>query len=584
MPDFQVYLDPQNLDSELQVSSEDMIEQYFKRLPLYDSLFKLSNIERFLFREGSNEPKTQVELLKRIFKCDEDDLEKARFDLLISMTSNIVGGSTNPEVIAFHYRQIYYCVAAILMYSEILEGATSYKDIGMVLLKTNSLLNRRPFSLESGADSDKIGRSIWTPDKSEQTDTALKASFLWESFQFSLVHNDKAILELARVFSVFYETNAGHKFRSEFKNNLGIELKDFWFVCIALFSGWVSTSHEADFYSFALNLESFESIFKLEKESLRIIFDLLSSDHQSLQSLQLEKINKRPEVAPENNFMFLEEKPFLKKEDQYICLSLPYFINWVFSDIVSLTSLVLKSKNKNLSSSFGGAYEEYVRNRFKEAYPLNENSFLTKRLHFVVDNKIEVSDAVLDYGDSLIFVEVKAKLRREKMKSVNPSHIKNRLKALFEIKGYKGKPQLEKRIEEFRNGITHIDGISPNEIRNFWPVIVTCRAEFPHFGDLYHFYNKVLEEENAFRPSYFRPITIIDIREFEVLGELISRGHSFLEILLERHLVENQALTFRNFLVKNYTCKEPRGLIKTQNLLLEELQERISVNRGAEDA
>lgn len=570
MPEYQVYFDPESIDSDLKVTMEMMMERYFERLPIFDGLMKLSNIERYLFRQGSNETDVQLELLNKIFACPSDDPERERFELLVQVISRIVSKSTKPEVVLFHYKQLYFCMAAIIRHSKVQEGEITYKSIGIALLQINSLLNK---ASNNNKTTDSNPQNQFTLPNTHKKRNDVVVSSLWEAYQFSLVHSDKALLELARVHIIFYKTSTGKFFREEFLKSVGIELKTFWCICFTIFSGWLSSSNKPDFYTFALNQDAIKSLFPTESDAISNIFEILSADLEVMKKLDETKRNKRTEIEPDKNFLFLEEKPMLKRNEQYICLSLPYFINWVYSDIVSLTSLFLKARGKNLPGDFGGAYEEYVKLLLKKVYEIvSKGSKQVSRIHFVKSKGIEIADAILDYGDSLILIEVKAKLRRERMKSIEPEHIKNRLKALLEIKGHKGKPQLEKRIEEFRRGETHIPGINSASIKNYWPVIVTCRAEFPQCGELYRYYNQILQEEGCFQGEYFKPLTIIDLKELEVILELARKGHSFLYLLKERHNKENVNNTFRDLLSYKYSCKEPSDLLVAQKNIFNEVQ------------
>ncbi|UMZ72961.1 hypothetical protein ACONDI_00500 [Natranaerofaba carboxydovora] len=109
------------------------------------------------------------------------------------------------------------------------------------------------------------------------------------------------------------------------------------------------------------------------------------------------------------NFEFLKESPILEIEtNRYICLSFPYLISRAVNGVREIVRTRVTDRfNGELGKALGDAYEEYVNSILKETYSYY-NHFAPRVIN-KKNKSIQVSDGVIDYGDEVIFIEVKAK-------------------------------------------------------------------------------------------------------------------------------------------------------------------------------
>jgi hypothetical protein len=217
------------------------------------------------------------------------------------------------------------------------------------------------------------------------------------------------------------------------------------------------------------------------------------------------------------------------QDGKYLCLSLPYLVYKMRTDIQEIIREEVYKKNipNPVQNAIGKAYEHYITQQLTKTY-----SALSHRIIKGVSNKIEIADGVIDYGDQLIFIEVKSsRLRIRERLSNDNKIIREGLDPYLVTDGAK---QINDRIMNFKEGVIHISHIKPYNIRRFWPLLITCVDFLPMMLGLTEYYYKILQENDVLTSSDIAPLSIITLDEFDMIMDLVNSGHSFIELLKDK--------------------------------------------------
>jgi hypothetical protein len=204
-----------------------------------------------------------------------------------------------------------------------------------------------------------------------------------------------------------------------------------------------------------------------------------------------------------------------------------------------------KDRDK-LADVKGTAYENYIKNILIEIFP---DTGFSKRIYFGIGKRKSRYDAVIDYGDELVWIEVKSVIIQKKYKlSESISDIERGLESFLTKKGAK---QIHNSINSFKKGQLQIGNIKPENIKKHWPVIISCIEDIPENYLLRKFYKKILEDNDLLQGSDIAPLVILTLTEFDYIMELLKNGYSFLELFKEKNSKEEKRqISFWNYLIK----------------------------------
>lgn len=524
------------------LSKEQLIER-IKYLPRLDTLFLLSRIDVFLTKNNQTANNIQEILVEKIFSAE------------IATKIKIILKSGKYKAV-FYSQQIYYCMGLVLEY-----GHDEYRaDVNKLLPALGEILL---FTSEF-CDDDSILEN-------EQEKTKQLVGRMWRIGHYYNSLNLDIGMELSRMY-LLYNSVEGKAFSDEFKLVTGIDLNSFWKVVCIVYLKCLSSD---DFLTTGFIVEKNEFFPHFEGISVDEInksIALISANINQLRDVHRGKINA---FGNENyNFEFLRDKPLLEFEPgRYICLSMPYLIRKITSGILEIVKEILGTKtfDDKLRDVLGKCYESYVANLTKDTYstPFAERFFKRKY------NKIEISDGVIDYGDRLIFMEVKAvSIQKRYRLSENYSMVEEALRPFLTRKGA---VQLDKRIMEFKTGKIKINEINHNKIRYYYPVLIVCLDSLPMYSVLSEEYMKILQKNNLLQQWGVCRLTIITLREYEYIMKLVEQGESFVEIIKGKNSSkESQQMSMLNFLILNYKDRDrPQHLQTTLVNFLDDIREAV---------
>lgn len=549
---YRCYIHAKMLDSDAKITRFEIM-RLIKKLPIKNTLYQLFNIDLFLSNNGDVEHETQKELVKILFNNEPQIIEGLNNWL-----------NTN-SCIAFGRQHIYYFMSLVLRYGENNDKIVLLKDIGKILLMMSDILSKK---------------SSYYKSKPNEKNLEMKAEIVWEKANLFFYKDNEFGSELNRINEVFCKTPSGSIFMNTFYQATGLYFHDFLIAQFVIYSNW---SNNDKFNSYSLKIDNYRSVFNPEIiKSVKTILDILSSDVTSLKELCIKRIKEFGNE--EHNFEFLSEKPLLiVGDEEYICLSRPFFISRTTKEVLITLKDILKEKNlRELDSNSNKAYDEYIDNLIRDSYSLNpvstEQATTGDDRNSSAYNKNnlkreEISDGLIKSSDTLIFIEVKAKTINESTRLSNKhKDIENKFKNfLFPDKKYvnRGISQLEDKIEKFKSGELSTKKLNKDDINYYQPIMVTCIHHLHQFDHLTDFYDSILKRDNILQKPYIKPLIIMTDSEFEFAMNLVEKGHSFLELLEQRMLPENKTYTFLNFLLSKYTDERSERTNEKIKLLMD---------------
>lgn len=469
--------------------------------------------------------------------------------------------SKKEQKAVFHPQQIYLCMGLLLRYgNQRPPGAVSNElldSLGKVLLQISGLCEEKPIIHEGSPSHQR--REI--------------AGFLWQIANFLTLYNVDLGSELARSHLVYTSGKEGKELSSAFKQATGVDLLTFWSVVFALYAKWHGSLSE--FISTNVVLDKTRYFVKCRSLDLQQVdetLSLLSTDISGHRKLCEDRLDAFDHEA--FNFEWLREKPLLEFEPgRYICLSLPFLVQRATLGISDLMRTQMGGVySKEVGNSLGRAHQKYVRSLLEEAY----NSKLAQRFLYRKIKGAEITDGLIDYGDKLVCMEVKAgRLEKRYRLSNRYSDLKKGLRHYL-IEGAK---QLDDRISELRDGRVIIEEIHPGRIKRYYPVLVMCVDPIPQFDILTEEYHCILEDEGILRAKDLAPLTILDIAELEAILELVKGETSLIDLIDRKINSRAREWSYHNYMltIVNSPPKRPPHLDRELESLFTEMKEELGL-------
>lgn len=158
---------------------------------------------------------------------------------------------------------------------------------------------------------------------------------------------------------------------------------------------------------------------------------------------------------------------------------------------------------------------------------LRKSIFYEEDLRRAYGTKRKVVDAVIDYGDRWVVIDVSTRqLMRESVAGVSGETVKRDLETLVKVKA----GQIQSTIDAIRSDEARLTG-SPGSANSFYPVIVASEG-FPFNPITSSMIEDLLRTENLLQGPGVAPVQVVDIAELEIAeGVQESGGPSFIDLL-----------------------------------------------------
>lgn len=489
-------------DSTKSKTKEEIID-LIKELPINYTLRILSYADMLLYNNPRDAAVVQKKLLDLFFNKEK---EQYFLDGLIRGKYHVI----------FHSQQIYLFIIYLLKYGNE-KTELSEKE---VINKTGEILIYLNDHCDMEFDTkDHVSKAI---------QRKRLVGYLWSLGHLTYAFHKDMYKELTITYSIFKEYST-EKLENNFSDITGLTLEKYWAVSFALFASW--SNQDPSFHKTIIDKNNyFENCSNVNDQEIEKVFKLLGGNLKLVKSINketLENFNKYP-----HNFEAIRIKPVIEIEkDNYICTSLPYLVHKITTGVLEDLRFNLGSieYTDRIGEEVGNMYEDYVWDKIDAIY----NQGTINRAFNESYKNTEIADAVIDYGEDLIFIEVKAMFIQKKYRlSAEYKSIERGLKKFLINKGAK---QLNDRIDEFKKGKIKIKEIDENNIKRYWPILITCTDEIPLIGILEEEYQNILNKYDILQDSYVKPLTIINLEELMTLLEYIKKGKSLVDILIGYH-------------------------------------------------
>jgi len=527
------YFDLREVDKTYKPDPNQIID-IVKTLPVNQSIQFLSVLSRILFLKKPYEFEKQKSILD-LMKISNPDYF---LQYLKTKKFNVI----------FHPHQILFCFCLIIQYGNnkvrFNGDFKHHANIFQILIYINTILS--PKDTENTIDTTKVLGHLW------------QLNFLWAPY------NNNLKQEFARTFYLFYKKDDKNEFSQCFESITGNKIEDY---IAAFFAIYAYTG--SDDLNTIINNTTFDlsGLFKNCKGiNLGIIKQITHYLSDTKGKLKQNLKRKYKYLGNEKiNFETLYEKPICEIENgKHVCLSLEFLLHNLNRGLVDFEKRIMRDIIRNnpqeleslkkiedrIAKYTGTIYENYIYELLKNIYT---DEGYSKRLYRGKSKSIEIGDAVIDYGDKLIIIEVKSMALQKKCKlTQNLVEIKKGVKSFFTDKGFK---QIDSTIKKLKLGDIAIGNIEPSKIKKFYPVVVSCIDDLPNRGFFIDFYNSILKKKKLLQTPDIGPITILSLKEFENLMNVLYAGNDFVKIIEDKNTIKNYHLPFMNYLTQ-YSYKD----------------------------
>jgi len=230
-----------------------------------------------------------------------------------------------------------------------------------------------------------------------------------------------------------------------------------------------------------------------------------------------------------------ESRPFARLRDGRLVLWSPRaLISWLTEGFYyrQLKHASETDDHRGWSGFNGALVETYARQIVEEVLPASKPAGGGRALGPVTykspKGEIESPDIALDYGQDLVFIEVRSgKLRLDTRLTGDPRLVERDLKTLIVDKA----TQLSRRIDDFEGGRFGLERVHHEDVVRIWPVVVTGAS----FLIAEPVYDWLMDElgDNLKQPRV-QALTVLDITDFEQFCGLIEAGHAAPDLLTRK--------------------------------------------------
>jgi hypothetical protein len=330
-------------------------------------------------------------------------------------------------------------------------------------------------------------------------------------------------------------------FLSEFHKNTGLHLDDYYLCLCTIMAHYTNSGArsgvggkmESGIFTLKGILASAPHMEEVFSKFLAMQ-SLISEDFKSFLWPGLQ--GELTEFECKYSLKPLRERPILKAADGRMIILDPVF--FMEKAVIGPLFHVLSVGNQNrLFTSFGYAFEAYIRNILEHVYP-DPGSYLVRRFYpnvlEITNNGIQVADFIIDYVSEIVIIEAKAVWIQDEMMShdntkVFVEHLRQRYGGESRKKGYK---QLARSVSKISMQEWIPAGVNLTRTKRVYPVLLVHDAllDAPVFGHYLaeEFRNELqpdsLDSDGWMKKGLFSvaPLTVMTIDDMECLESSLS--------------------------------------------------------------
>lgn len=224
------------------------------------------------------------------------------------------------------------------------------------------------------------------------------------------------------------------------------------------------------------------------------------------------------------DFLCMKNKPLLQiAENKFLLFSLPYLIEklttgtyWMLFDFLGQTR---DEETKLKFSAYNGyLFQEYIVDLARQIYAWSQSrgeKLVVDQTYRVGKQEQRTPDVMFFGNDYAVFIEVSA-TRIQARKSISLGDIKA-IRGDFEKMLFANAKSLNTCIENFRSRKWSVEGVDPDKITRFYPVIVLIEG-FPQFPVVYKYLAKELNARSVLTGAGIARLSVLDAQDIETVA------------------------------------------------------------------
>jgi hypothetical protein len=458
--------------------------------------------------------------------------------------------------------------------------ATDNVGLGKALLMITDLTNGDPGNLLNLQPSHPDSEYLWlqyflvntlSADRSIDRKTFARA--------YDLYLTDKPVLK---------DCGSYVDLSAKLYNVTGLDPKALWSALFALAAHWAAIAvEEIGQASMAIQRSSyFSTHFRFSTEEIDRFFALVATDAAALQQA-IQSEYTLTDIKPFHLLPFARW-PLVTIGDRVYSVSVRLLMEKLTRGLHHLylndNKFSWQQRHEYLTY-IGKVFEDYVERICTRMYPPSSGRYISldKLPTSLLRKDKKYCDGLILYEDSVILIEAKAPLLTVEARSgLKVAEIKNRLQYIY---GYAAE-QIQETISGIQTGVFTSEGIAPQRIRQFYPLVVTLEP-IPMTPLLCAELQKMLQSKRLLTGDGVKSFQFMDVGCLEEFEAIVAIGGTLKELLDEKLSSSTEVEdSFANFI---YRRKERWGdrrneyLSEQYRAIAKEAREFFTIRRASEE-
>lgn len=473
-------------------------------------------------------------------RCTDPAVQRALINLLFPNTEQEVvrvmgefAREVDGQVVIFSPGQLLAATKLAILYARgsMRPGGSNMQALGEALLMMNDLCD---FGHRIKADEDVEG--------------ALVAGFTAMS---TFYHSDNPRHRFARYFGLFLEDHPHLASATNYMNLpaqcrtlMGLDPHVVWTFAFATYAKWLADENIPPIDVPFCITDTYFSQLQLTSDEAAHLMGWLIADYEA--------IRREVEQQYGDDLMGFDvsvfgKKPLIRFGDRIYC-PLPWLLfDQLGSGLYHLFMTRLPESGRRRFMNFTGElYEDYVHGLMRRIFPNASNRYYEITTVHLQRVGTSLCDAIIDYGDSLVLLEYKSKLR-----SIAARTGLDTTETIKWIGDVYVKPvhQIAATIEAIQKGRLSDLCPDPARFRKFLPLIVTLEAT-PLLDPIYEDIDRRIKQNRTF-PTTMANWQSMHIAELEMLEHAVGLGSDIRSLLVDKLARSGAATSFWNDWVEN---------------------------------
>lgn len=317
-------------------------------------------------------------------------------------------------------------------------------------------------------------------------------------------------------------------FRAMLRATTGLEPHAFWSAIFALAAHWVALSAEiVSDATMVINKNTyFSKEYTFTDEEVERFFAICATNVDDMKA-EVERHYTATSLRP-FHFLPFANRPLVAFGDRLYTVSVALLMQKLITGLhyLFLDQRHSSAQRQRYLTYMGEVFEDYAHRILERMFPHGARRYLRlNTLRPCIDGKL--CDGLIAYEEAVLLVESKASLfTLEARAGENIASIRGRLEDIYKD----GAAQIQATIDLLRQGFHDDQGIIPNQIKRYYPIIVTLE-KLPMHPILYGDIRRTLVSQGLLQDGGVQPLQSINIEELEHLKTVLAGGASLKQLI-----------------------------------------------------